>query len=908
MQIIQPFLGNQSQPLGLTSYLGQHQQLSFKSQAKFLHKNSNFIKPIVTTKPLIKTSQFLLSRKHKPIDTLIDWGDGDNQDFPVMSFDERTEVNETNNVADQIGNIGNISNILQAQIASSLNEDNFTKTPIKPKITKKSPKAPRNKTSQSKPKSNTKSPAKAKTTKKTSAAKKNKQVSDTIITNINPTQQSILLPDSSIPNQPESEITTFNPNLPLIPDNFNLSPSTTDNDAVITAPIPFEEESTLMGEISNDEPPVSTDLAFHGNNAEILPKKISSKQDAKFDIAASEVSESAPIEYTLPNVGESINILNNIDNNEKPVIGEELPPVDELDISVVPKTLQQATNYPITTSENTGVPINEQPQQSENATYITTQKKLLDSNNSLDEITAIAPDFLTNINTISPIKDDSEANDGENQPSLPETQEIPTAEITPSLKSETQEIPTAEITPSLKSDTLAETPDIGSKILAISDVIPAVEPPNIKSNTLPLDEVPLTLKETDTKSETVSDTPFITEVVPGEISPEIPPIMPDITSAISPKNQVLSTSETTQIMPTISDSTLPNINEKTHFSKIDQNKQIITPESPLTHNLDSLENSTFEENEENTSSIEIEQNPALDNLPAPKGYATGGQVTASSVQNDHPLAPSDTVPAMLTPGEFVINAKDAQKNLPILRQINRGSTPEEIVLPNLETPRKTEGDATSQEPPTKVQSFSDSSRPRQNSEQTALGTASLGVDIGKQRNSMLHPPEINTIDNTTHNGGEPSAHYSSPAMIFRKANSQTNSQTPSQWSSIEELLNPSNEQFSAFDFGSVESSRQDSDSSQVSKSSLATPQKLAQRLPLSQGFANGGEVTAPDISRDIAPITQTIQTPNSNVEEDSEDDDDEKLEALAYEIYQRLRQKLEIERERQGKYMGRLPW
>ncbi|MDB9529978.1 hypothetical protein PN496_00120, partial [Nodularia spumigena CS-1038] len=491
---------------------------------------------------------------------------------------------------------------------------------------------------------------------------------------------------------------------------------------------------------------------------------------------------------------------------------------------------------------------------------------------------------------------------------LPENQEIPTAEITPSIKSENQEIPTAEITPSLKSDTLAETPDIGSKILAISDVIPAVEPPNIKSNTLPLDEVPLTLKETDTKSETVSDTPFITEVVPGEISPEIPPIMPDITSAISPKNQVLSTSETTQIMPTISDSTLPNINEKTHFSKIDQNKQIITPESPLTHNLDSLENSTFEENEENTSSIEIEQNPALDNLPAPKGYATGGQVTASSVQNDHPLAPSDTVPAMLTPGEFVINAKDAQKNLPILRQINRGSTPEEIVLPNLETPRKTEGDATSQEPPTKVQSFSDSSRPRQNSEQTALGTASLGVDIGKQRNSMLHPPEINTIDNTTHNGGEPSAHYSSPAMIFRKANSQTNSQTPSQWSSIEELLNPSNEQFSAFDFGSVESSRQDSDSSQVSKSSLATPQKLAQRLPLSQGFANGGEVTAPDISRDIAPITQTIQTPNSNVEEDSEDDDDEKLEALAYEIYQRLRQKLEIERERQGKYMGRLPW
>ncbi|MDB9373366.1 hypothetical protein, partial [Nodularia sphaerocarpa] len=543
MQIIQPFLGNQSQPLGLTSYLGQNQQFSLKSEANFIHKNSNFIKPIVTTKPLIKTSKLLLSRKHKPIDTLIDWGDGDNQDFPVMSFDERTEVNETNNVADQIGNIGNISNILQAQIASSLNEDNFTQTPIQPKISQKSPKAPTNKSSQPKAKSNTKSPAKAKTTKKTPAAKK-KQVSDTINNSITPIQESILLPDISIPNQQKSDITTFNPNLDLIPDNLNLSPSTSDNDPVITTPIPFEEESSLLGEISHDESQVITDLPSHGNNAEIGEKKISSKQDTKFDIASREVSESASVD-TSANIGESINILNIIDNNEKPVIGEELPPVDELDISVVPQTLQQATNYPITTSENTGVPINEQPQQPENATYLTTEKNILDSNNSLDEITAIAPDFLPKINTISPIKDDSDANDGENQPSLPETQEIPKSEIAPILKSETlpetQEISTSEITPSLKSDTSPEIQEIPTP--EIAEIAPI-----LKSETLPeTQEIPTSAITPSLKSETQ-------EISTSEITPSLK-------SDTSPETQEIPTAEIAAITPSLKSDTLPETQE-----------------------------------------------------------------------------------------------------------------------------------------------------------------------------------------------------------------------------------------------------------------------------------------------------------------------------------------------------------
>ncbi|NJL64666.1 MAG: hypothetical protein HC903_26195, partial [Methylacidiphilales bacterium] len=49
------------------------------------------------------------------------------------------------------------------------------------------------------------------------------------------------------------------------------------------------------------------------------------------------------------------------------------------------------------------------------------------------------------------------------------------------------------------------------------------------------------------------------------------------------------------------------------------------------------------------------------NLPAPIGYATGGLVAQTKISDNPPIAPSDTVPAMLTPGEFVINARDAQK-------------------------------------------------------------------------------------------------------------------------------------------------------------------------------------------------------------------------------------------------------
>ena len=63
-----------------------------------------------------------------------------------------------------------------------------------------------------------------------------------------------------------------------------------------------------------------------------------------------------------------------------------------------------------------------------------------------------------------------------------------------------------------------------------------------------------------------------------------------------------------------------------------------------------------------------------------RGYAFGGKVLPPiSNSGSKPVAPSDTVPAMLTPGEFVVNAKDAQKNLPLLQLLNEGKSVEEVV-------------------------------------------------------------------------------------------------------------------------------------------------------------------------------------------------------------------------------------
>jgi TP901 family phage tail tape measure protein len=61
-------------------------------------------------------------------------------------------------------------------------------------------------------------------------------------------------------------------------------------------------------------------------------------------------------------------------------------------------------------------------------------------------------------------------------------------------------------------------------------------------------------------------------------------------------------------------------------------------------------------------------------IAQPQFRATGGMIYASKGQmvNFQPRG-TDTVPAMLTPGEFVINRQATQKNLPLLQSINNGN-------------------------------------------------------------------------------------------------------------------------------------------------------------------------------------------------------------------------------------------
>ena len=64
--------------------------------------------------------------------------------------------------------------------------------------------------------------------------------------------------------------------------------------------------------------------------------------------------------------------------------------------------------------------------------------------------------------------------------------------------------------------------------------------------------------------------------------------------------------------------------------------------------------------------VGIQQNPATPSKPVGLALADGGSVFTPRG--------TDTVPAMLTPGEFVVNAGATKQNLPLLKSINSGET------------------------------------------------------------------------------------------------------------------------------------------------------------------------------------------------------------------------------------------
>ncbi|MEH2011356.1 hypothetical protein, partial [Nostoc sp.] len=388
------------------------------------------------------------------------------------------------------------------------------------------------------------------------------------------------------------------------------------------------------------------------------------------------------------------------------------------------------------------------------------------------------------------------------------------------------------------------------------------------------------------------------EIGENAIAPKVTATSPEIVEV----PQVTATSPEigeTAIAPKVS-ATSPEIGETASiFRKTIDNEQTIKSEFPTA--VTNPEISTYVDTSDNPISLQdqvntppkVEQNTTEENLPAPKGYATDGQVTDSHV-----------------------NTRDAQKNLPLLHDINTGGTPQDIILPSLQTPDPAEPEQkTSPETPTKVDSFPDTSLQLKSAEihsshvSNSLIPSSLGLNIGKQKLSILNSPQLNPLQNETSDVGEPAPQYSSPPLIFRKANFNTttntasqSSNTPSQWSSVEDLLNGNNDEFTNFNFNGVESNGQNYEFSDVSES----PQVFAKRLPAPRGFAEDGKVT-PDTSRDIEPVTETIKNTYSSSKGDAKDDTDD-LEALAREIYSRLRQRIEIERERHGGHSGRLPW
>ncbi|WP_230966922.1 hypothetical protein [Nostoc sp. NZL] len=678
--------------------------------------------------------------------------------------------------------------------------------------------------------------------------------------------------------------------------------------------------------LGNDENPVETyryapkaHVYIPNFESSIAKKTITVQQEINSSVT-SESSASTPVQLTSTSVDieDTPSLFRNSDNNEQLVTSESQSTmaVNVSDVSANIISLELDGNVENTTSDSTeSQPILAPPEIGETPTITTASPEITET----PVVRTTSPEI-----TETPVVSTTSPEIAETPVVSTTSPEIPE---TPVVSTTSPEIPEAPVV-STTSPEITETPVVSTTSPEITETpLNAISPEigeTAMSNDKPLGVYTPLITAT---SPEIVETPTITTTSP-EISETASNDKPlDIYARITATSPEISDAPLTATSPEIAEAPVvsaisPEMNKTASiFRKIIDNEQTVESEFPtaLTNPeiltfVDTSENSISPQDEVSTAP-KVEQNTTIENLPAPKGYATGGHVTDSQVDNRQQIAPSDTVPAMLTPGEFVINTRDAQKNLPLLHHINTGGTPQDIILPSLQTPNPTEPEeTTSPETPTKVDSFPDTSLQLKSAEtdssqvSNSLIPSSLGLNIGKHRLSVLNSPQLNLLQNETIDVGEPSPQYSSPPLIFRKANSTTNthsqwSNTPSQWLSVEDLLNGNNDDFTSFNFSDGESNSQNYESSHVSES----PQVFAKHLPLPRGFAGGGEVKPPDISREIEPITETIESTSSSPSEDEKDDPAD-LEALAREIYSRLRQRIEIERERHGGYSGRLPW
>lgn len=279
------------------------------------------------------------------------------------------------------------------------------------------------------------------------------------------------------------------------------------------------------------------------------------------------------------------------------------------------------------------------------------------------------------------------------------------------------------------------------------------------------------------------------------------------------------------------------------------------------------------------------QQPKL-SLPI-QGFSVGGQVKATTTPVQS-IDPSDSVPAMLAPGEFVINATDAQKHLPLLHHINQGGTLEE---------------------PTQVQSAKALHKASQITEYSAINhevDRSTSTHLQLLPKLAIHQPlasfttEPLQLDISEESQLDRPALYKSPERIFRSQSIPTSTSdfsnslptdSTNEWTSVEELLQITNSDTSV------------SSIDQSATNSYTRPTSLSSGLAVSETISNLSD------SSDLQPLVRTDKQARIDDKEVNEAKTLEVvMETLAQEIYSRLRQKLAIERERLGNFSGRLPW
>ena len=130
--------------------------------------------------------------------------------------------------------------------------------------------------------------------------------------------------------------------------------------------------------------------------------------------------------------------------------------------------------------------------------------------------------------------------------------------------------------------------------------------------------------------------------------------------------------------------------------------------------------------------------------------------------------------------------------------------------------------------------------------------------------------------------------------------------TSTSWSNIEDLVDIDNDDNFTNTNNNINNNLPNTKSFYPSNISSISQKKSIKKNHTAlnrQGLYQGFEAEQNNLSQSRESITETINSPSN-----SKDNDEMAFESLAREIYKRLRQELEIEKERQGSFLGRLSW